>query len=93
MNLQDRLAQVEQQRDAWKEVAEAYNDVNLPEHQRRRMEELAQDWERICAERNRLRAKLQRILEMADAWESTWGDGGIKASVAAEALRRTIQQD
>lgn len=45
--LQERLTRAEQQRDAWKSVAEPYNDANLPDHQRRRMEDLARDWERM----------------------------------------------
>ena len=35
--------------------------------------------------------KLARVLEMADAWEKTWGEGGIKANVAAGALRRAVR--
>lgn len=34
--------------------------------------------------------KLARVLEMADAWESHWGEGGIKASMAAAGLRVAI---
>lgn len=35
--------------------------------------------------------KLARLLEMADAWDQRWGDGGIKASIAATAIRRAVR--
>lgn len=35
--------------------------------------------------------QLARVLEMADAWEETYGDGKIIASMGAGALRRTIR--
>lgn len=35
--------------------------------------------------------KLARVLQMADTWEAEWGDRGIKASMAAAVLRRTIR--
>lgn len=35
--------------------------------------------------------KLARVLQMADSWEDEWGDRGIKASVAAAALRREVR--
>lgn len=35
--------------------------------------------------------KLARVLEMADAWEERWGEGGIKASMVAGTLRRAIR--
>ena len=35
--------------------------------------------------------QLARVLEAADSWEETWGDGPIKASVAANAIRRAVR--
>ena len=35
--------------------------------------------------------QLARVLEMADAWDETWGDNGVKASVLAEAVRNAIR--
>jgi hypothetical protein len=36
--------------------------------------------------------KLARILQMADSWESRWGETGIRADVAAAAIRRTVRE-
>ena len=35
--------------------------------------------------------KLALVLEMADSWEETWGEGGIRANVAAGAIRRAVR--
>ena len=35
-------------------------------------------------------AKLARVLAIVDSWEQTFGDLGIKASVAAEAIRGSV---
>lgn len=35
--------------------------------------------------------QLARVLEAADSWEEAWGDGPIKANVAANAIRRAVR--
>ncbi len=82
--LQARVRELEAERDDW--AADALLDV------RHRLARVRLDLLRTEQQLNAERTILTRLLDMADAWDTSFGDQPLRTPVVTESIRRTIKE-